>query len=66
MREKSTALTFLIRFLPSERIFNLDIPARDIILSILFVDRASLLQKKNSKSNSEKHMKKSGHILAIL
>jgi len=37
-------LTFLIKFLPKDKIFSLDIPAKDIMRSILFVESARRLQ----------------------
>lgn len=45
-KKTSTAMfTFLMRFLPSERIFSLLIPAREPMRSILFVERARRLGK---------------------
>jgi hypothetical protein len=48
------ARTFLIRFLPSDKIFSLLIPASDPILSILFVDKASRLQPYVHKTDSKR------------
>ena len=62
--------TFLILFLPSERIFNFVNPDKGIILSIIFVDNAKRLWikqfvKKDSKLIYSKTWSKNINLLAV-